>query len=155
MRTLLRRTTVLWTREEGPTLVLVFLLALLFVVPFLEEWFPVVAPASTGFFILLLVAGVRAVSRSLWAALVVSLLAGTAIAFEVVRQLGGGDSLAGWRTGAGCLTVGLFAAVTLFRVFAPGPITGHRLVGAVAVYLLAGLTWAFAYEWLSVMRPGS
>jgi len=51
--------------------------------------------------------------------------------------------------------IALFAAVTLFRVFAPGPVTTHRLVGAVSAYLLVGLAFALAYEWLEVVRPGS
>jgi hypothetical protein len=57
--------------------------------------------------------------------------------------------------GGSCVTIGLFAIVTLFRVFAPGPITTHRLVGAVSAYLLVGLAFALAYEWLELVRPGS
>ncbi len=57
--------------------------------------------------------------------------------------------------GAACLTFGLFTAVTLARVFGPGPVTSHRLVGAVVAFLLVGLTWAYFYEWLEVVRPGS
>ena len=44
-------------------------------------------------------------------------------------SIGGGDPFGPWRVGASCVTIGLFAVVTLFRVFAPGPITTHRLVG--------------------------
>ena len=36
-----------------------------------------------------------------------------------------------------------------------GPVTSHRLVGAVVAYLLVGLTWAYVYDWLEVVRPGS
>jgi hypothetical protein len=39
-----------------------------------------------------------------------------------------------------------FIAVMLRQVFRPGPITMHRVRGAVAVYLLLSLIWAFGYR---------
>jgi len=155
MRALFHRTASVWKREEGSSLLLALLVGTLFVAPFLRDWFPVLAPASSAFLVLLFIVGVLVVSRSVWVALPGCLLAGSAIALELVHQITGVDSLAPWRVGAACLTTGLFTVVTLFRVFAPGPVTSHRLVGAVVAYLLLGLTWAYAHSWLEVMRPGS
>jgi hypothetical protein len=105
--------------------------------------------------LILFVVGALVVARSVWAGIAVSVLAGSAIALEVIRQVGGADSYAPWRLGLGGLTFGLFTLVTLARVFSAGPVTSHRLVGAVVAYLLLGLTWAYAYSWLDVAHPGS
>jgi hypothetical protein len=43
----------------------------------------------------------------------------------------------------------------LVRVFRKGPVSGSRLQGAVAVYLLLGLTWAHAYVIFNRDHPNS
>lgn len=155
MRRLIRKTTSVWEREEGFWFLLALLVGALFVAPLLKDWLPVLAAAGTALLVLLFVVGAIVLARNVWAAVAVSLLAGSAVALEMVYEISGTDSFAPWRTGTACLTIGLFTAVTLRRVFAPGPVTSHRLVGAVVAYLLVGLTWAYAYQWLAVVRPGS
>jgi len=51
--------------------------------------------------------------------------------------------------------LGVFAAGILARVFRPGPVTLHRILGAVSAYLLVGLMWAFAYLALRLSIPGA
>ena len=41
------------------------------------------------------------------------------------------------------------------QVFRPGRVTGHRIRGAVAVYLLIGLLWSFAYTLLDLYVPNA
>ena len=155
MRVILHRTAQIWKKEEGFSLLLVFLLSALFVVPFLRQWFPGLSSVSLALFILLLVTGVLVVSESLLAVLATSLFAGAAISLEVVHRITGSDPFALWRIGFATATIGLFTVVTLLRVFSPGEVTTHRLVGAVAAYLLVGLTWSYAYEWVDTAIPGS
>jgi len=155
MRALIHRTTSIWRKEEGFSFLLALLVAALFVAPLLKEEFPVLAAASTALLVLLFVVGALVVSPNAWAAIGVSLLAGSAVALEMVYEISGADPFAPWRLGTAGLTFGLFTAVTLGRVFAPGPVTSHRLVGAVVAFLLVGLTWAYAYQWLEAVRPGS
>ena len=40
------------------------------------------------------------------------------------------------------------------QVFREGPVTVHRIQGAIAVYLLLGITWAGSYELLVLTRRG-
>lgn len=155
MRGLLDKGAVIWRKEAGFSLLLVFLLAALFVAPFLGQRFPGLASVNLALFILLLVTGVLVVSDSLVAVLGASLLAGAAISLEVVQKLSGSDPFPLWRLGAEILTLGLFTVVTLLRVFSPGEVTTHRLVGAVAAYLLVGLTWSYAYEFVYTALPDS
>jgi hypothetical protein len=49
----------------------------------------------------------------------------------------------------------LMAGVITAKVFQEGPITAYRIQGAVAVYLLLGMTWARAYALVELLRPGA
>jgi hypothetical protein len=49
----------------------------------------------------------------------------------------------------------LIDAALLARVFRPGRITVHRLLGAVALFVVLGVTWGLAYQILEVIKPGS
>ncbi len=51
------------------------------------------------------------------------------------------------------VTLGCFAAIVLKRVFEPGPVTRHRIHGAVCAYLLFGLMWAAAYAFVAQIAP--
>lgn len=52
-----------------------------------------------------------------------------------------------------CLSILLF--MTLKRVVRPGRITGCRVIGGIAGYLLIGYTWALAYQVLQQTLPGA
>jgi hypothetical protein len=43
----------------------------------------------------------------------------------------------------------------LIQVFKPGRITAHRIRGAVATYLLLGLSWAWIYRLIVLLVPGA
>jgi hypothetical protein len=62
-----------------------------------------------------------------------------------------------WIVGAGSLllvvTFGCFVAIVLKRVFGAGPVTRHRIHGAVCAYLLFGLMWAAAYAFIGEAFP--
>lgn len=155
MKRIIRTTTSVWTREEGFSVLLVLLVVRLFITPLLKEWLPGLTVVSAGLLIILFVVGAFVISRTVWGAIGASLLAGTAIALEVVRQIDHSDPFALWRLGSAALTVGLFTFVMLVRVFGHGPKTSHRLIGAVVAFLLVGLTWAYLYSLLETARPGS
>jgi hypothetical protein len=48
-----------------------------------------------------------------------------------------------------------FAVITLVQVFSPGAINLHRVLGAIAAYLLIGLVWSYAYFLADRLVPGS
>src|SRR5262249_54268134 len=49
----------------------------------------------------------------------------------------------------------ILAMVVLAQVFRAGVITSQRIQGAVAVYLLFGLAWAFSYQLIDLYWPGA
>jgi hypothetical protein len=62
--------------------------------------------------------------------------------------------LAPWAALSSLVTIGLLMVLVITRVTAPGPINFDRIQGAVAVYLLIGLMWAQAYDFLQILAPG-
>jgi hypothetical protein len=52
-------------------------------------------------------------------------------------------------------TLSILAALVLVQVFRDGPITSHRIQGAIVVYLLLGLIWMSAYKLLLRTVPGA
>jgi hypothetical protein len=53
------------------------------------------------------------------------------------------------------LVIMLLMGLFLIEVYRPGPITRFRVGGAVAAYLLLGLTWAYVYALVEFQAPGS
>jgi len=51
--------------------------------------------------------------------------------------------------------LGTLTAIVLKQVFRAGPVTSHRIQGAIVVYLLIGLVWASAYQLLDLLDPAS
>jgi len=49
----------------------------------------------------------------------------------------------------------MLTVVTLAKVFSKGPVTTHRVKGAIAVYLLFGMTWALLYGLLDQSLPNA
>lgn len=48
-----------------------------------------------------------------------------------------------------------FFVVLMLQVFRPGPITLHRVLGAVAAYLTIGIDWGFGYYATNLSSPGA
>ena len=58
-----------------------------------------------------------------------------------------------WVLGMSLLSLMLFLAVVLGQTLRRGPVTFHRLHGAVAAYLLLGILWAYAYALVALLAP--
>ena len=55
--------------------------------------------------------------------------------------------------GARLALFGVVAASLLLRVFSPGRVTIHRLLGAVSLYVLLAVIWGTGYQLVIVLRP--
>ena len=147
--------TKLLRRDRGLSALLVLLVVDIFILR------PVAANVALGrvaldvLFTLILMAGALAVSRNRWAALPVVFLALGAVFVRWATYLGSYDPLLVADVLLTLLFHGVLALVILTHIFGPGPISIHRVLGAVAVYLLLGMTWAYAYELLELWIPGA
>ncbi len=59
------------------------------------------------------------------------------------------------RPASTALAMLLLAIVVVTSVLRAGTVTRHQIEGAIAAFLLLGLAWANAYEWLSMANPGA
>lgn len=156
MKRLWRHWVRFWETDKSLSALLLMLIAVAFVVP------PVTgAETSRGLFgnflfSLLLVSGVAAVRREKpWIFhLVAAIALGSLIARWLARFVFPED-FEKWNAASDIVAMATFALVVLGKVLRPGTITRHRLEGAVAVYLLIGLLWANAYEWVWLVHPGA
>jgi hypothetical protein len=86
---------------------------------------------------------------------IVALCMGIAAALRWLHWTGAVPHLAPWAALASAAVIGLFITLVLTRVFQPGPVTWHRIQGAVTAFLLFGLGWAQAYEFVEALAPGA
>jgi hypothetical protein len=59
------------------------------------------------------------------------------------------------REPTGLAAIVIMIAILLVKVFEKGPVSGSRIQGAIAAYLLLGLSWANGYAILSRHHPGA
>lgn len=147
--------TSFWSTDRALSLLLVFLCCVIFVVIPLGElrvFGRIVVSAS---FSLLLISGVMAVRRK---SVTVVLVGGMVVASLAVRWTKLALGVPTMEAVDAVLAIGAcgaLAAVVMAQVFREGPITNQRLQGAVAVYLLIGLMWAFAYSLVDLLHAGA
>jgi hypothetical protein len=143
-----------WEHDHGLSLLAAFLAVVM-------VGAPVVHLATPGRLVMdlalsvLLLTGVTAVSQGRAMRTVLAALAGATLVTRFAYSLDpdAQDSLPGAVTAVAFFA--LLAFVVASRVFRDGDVSVHRILGAVALYLILGLTWTFAYEWLALVDPGA
>ena len=139
--------------DESLTVLLGLLVLSIFVVQPLTPW--VGSFVGDLVFALLLLSGAATVRRSR-AALVVSLaLVAVAIVLSWPGLADANRTARIVQTAVEAASLLLFTSIVCWRALAPGPVTRYRLQGAVAAYLLIGLTCALGYELFELAQPGS
>ncbi len=122
---------------------------------------PLTPPAGLGNAVLivtylaLLGSGIAAVSRTGVAIYVISALALASFVARAATLFAPGDVSEIGRKLSGAMFCLLLAAVVFERIFRSGHVTVHRISGAVAAYLLIGLVFAYVYDAIELMLPGS
>jgi len=152
-RAALRALTRFWADDAGLSIFSALLLVFVFVVP------PLLAPGSGRrvagdiTYALLLITGVHALAGRGLARMVLMPVAVITLAVYLGSRLVPVPEP--WVLGTGLLSLLLFLAVVLGQTLRAGPITFHRIQGAMASYLLLGVIWAHAYALLVQLRPGA
>jgi hypothetical protein len=142
-----------FTADQGLGSFFGLLVALLFVIYPLVEFTNRGRTALDIFFSLLLIRGAFTIRKGV--VLKSLILSMVAITFSVywIKRFVPGLPLYRAQAALSMICLGLFIAVILFHVFQPGPMTLHRVMGVVSVYLLLGLVWAFAYHLVQYAIP--
>jgi hypothetical protein len=143
-----------WSTESGLTGLLIFFLGYLIVVTTLDE-FSFGLFLSNLFFSLIIVAGVVTTFKQRWLHGFVIALAVVILALTWVEEFRPDSVITILNTGLSLIFLGFLLAVVVVQVFREGPVTGHRLRGAIVVYLLLGGIWALLYQIVAFINPGA
>jgi hypothetical protein len=144
-----------WSEERSLTTLLVLLAINMFILgPMIRQGARITLLRDV-FFSLLLLAGLLTMTRHKMLQVVFVLFVALAILVHWVQLLFSIDRLLGWDALFSLSCVLAFTAVVLGQVNRKGTITGHRVLGAVAGYLLIGLSCACAYALIAYLIPGS
>jgi hypothetical protein len=150
-----RRMTQFWSEERSLTTLLVLLAINMFVLePVIREGSRI-AFLRGVFFSLLLVTGLLTMTRHKTIQVVFVVFVILTVMVHWIRVVSGARSLMGWDACFSLLSMLALTVVVLAQVNQEGPVTGHRVRGAVAGYLLLGLSGAFAYALIEHLVPGS
>jgi voltage-gated potassium channel Kch len=143
-----------WLSDPMLVALLVALCVFIFLLPILElpDWgvasFRLVAA-------IIMLSGIVVLSRGRLELIVGASLAASAIVVLAVDALLPDVTLEAWDAGLLGLAEAALAYLILAHVFRDGPITKHRIAGAVAVYLLLGQIWVHLYMLICVSNPGA
>jgi len=150
---IVRRVGRFWEGDRGLSLFLIVLALTVFVVPAVVPRGSRAALAFDVFYSLLVITGVMAVSSR---RAIRGVIIATVILSLGVRWLG-------WLTpsrpldilsaGSWVVSTGLLAGVVLRQVLRDGPVNTHRILGAIAAYILFAVTWAGAYATVAYCVP--
>ena len=129
-----------WSTDRSLTVLLALLCLVIFVIHPLGDLGIAGDVLLSLFFSLILISGVGAVAKSPLTTASVGVLVLTLVLLNASFS---------------ALFCAILAVVVLTQVFREGPITSHRIQGAIAVYLLLGLGWAFTYAVIDLHWPGA
>lgn len=145
--------TSFWRREQSLSHFLVLLLVAVFLVPPFLSAGSGRRPISDLVFALFLVAGVRALFHWRVARQVLMPIAVLVLSVDLASWVV--PIPEAWIRACVLLALLLLLLIVLAQTFRDGPVSHHRLLGAVAAYILLGVIWAEAYSLLELLRPGS
>ena len=142
-----------WLSEEALTALLLLLIVEVFVLPIIGG--EIGSVALNIVFTLLLFTGLATVANRLTAFVVFGAFVVAAVVLKWIAPVPG---LPGTPLSAAAASLAAFTLLTLLvllRTLSPGPITRHRIEGAIAVYLLFAIGFGYAFEITEWLQPGS
>jgi hypothetical protein len=149
-----RAPSIFFSGDRGMVLFVVFLSLITFVLPTvpLSRLGRLALSLS---FALTLVSGAFATIRHRAVIYLVVGLTLTALVVDQIVEFGQVHGLGPLNTALKLVCLGALAAITVERAFRPGRVTGYRVLGGIAGYLLIGYTWAYAYQLLLQHLPNA
>src|SRR5262245_18443355 len=138
--------TRFWADDKGLSIFSILLFVVIFVLPVALPVGSGRRPAGAVAYALLLVSGVLALGEQRLARAVLLPIALLTLAVELASWLVRVPDV--WVEGMSLLSLIAFLIVVLGQTLRAGPVTWHRIQGAIAAYLLLGVIWANAYSLL-------
>jgi hypothetical protein len=141
-----------WSTESGLTGLLIFTLGYLIILNCLSE-FSFGRVVGRLFFSLIIVAGVLTTFKQRWLHGLVIVLAVASLGLNWMEEIRPGGALTILNASLSLIYLGFLLAMVAVQVFGEGQVTGHRIRGAIVVYLLLGGLWALLYQVTALTIP--
>jgi len=145
----------IWSKEWGLSAFLVLLVVTVFIIAPIVHLGIAGRPLISVFFSFLLISGVAAVSEKRALTALVTGLVAVNIGLRWMEHLTSSPAVELASAVSSIVSLGSLVVVVLIQTLYKGPITWHRIQGAIAVYLLLGLIWSYAYHVILIQNPGS
>jgi hypothetical protein len=145
----------LLTEERSLTFLLVLLFVELFVLVPMARGERFIEIMSGLVFSVMLLAGLLTMARHLALQIVFTVFILVAVAVHSARILFAIPGLAGWDFLFTLLSLAGMLIVTLWIIYQDGPVTAHRIRGAIAAYVLLAVLFANAYALINHLVPGA
>jgi hypothetical protein len=150
-----RSLSSVWSQEAGLSLLLCLLTILIFVI-YPTSPTGMANRLGVAVYALLLASGVTVAGGiHRWAGRTNALLAAAWIGVELLMAIRPSQGMLIAEACVALPSLLLLEVTVLVQVFSRGIINGHRIRGAVAVYLLLGLSWAWIYRLSLLLAPGA
>jgi hypothetical protein len=144
-----------WSEERALTLFLMLLVIDMFVVGPVVRAGALLALASDLFYSILLLAGILTVLRRPILQWTATVLVALAIGVKWASIAFGSPGLLVLNGALSLAAVLAFLLIVLWSVFRDGPVTAHRVRGAIAAYLLLALCFSLAYDLIAYAQPAA
>ena len=141
-----------WSTESGLTGLLIFLLGYLIVLNSLSE-FSFGRVLARLFFSLIILAGVLTTFNQRWLHGLAITLAVASLGLNWVEEVWPGAAVTILSAGLSLVYLGFLLTMVASQVFGEGQVTGHRIRGAIVIYLLLGALWAILYQMVALTIP--
>lgn len=153
-RKLKYRFTDFWWGDRGLSAFLLLLFAALFLAPFFES--ALLRSLSTVFFSLLLISGVAYISPRPLLRRITGVVAIATISLHWLQEVRPSPALAIADSALTLVCLVTLTLVVLIRVFRDtGSVTASRVQGAIAAYVLLGISWSVLYRLLDLCLPAA
>jgi hypothetical protein len=145
----LKRFSEFWWSGQGFSALLIILLLFFFLSPFVGS--TVNSFFLAIFYIPLLISGVATVTRNRLLRAIAFVAAAIVLIFNILHQNFPDRIFTGCWYFSILVFFFLLLSVLLHQVFRDGPVSSHRIRGAVAAYMLIGLTWTYIYLLITLL----
>jgi hypothetical protein len=155
MKPIHRHVTRFWSEERSLTAFLILLVVEIFVIAPMNLAGHAISLVNNILFSMLLLVGLLTMTRHKALQSVLSMFVALAVATHWARLIFGvtGLEILDSFLMLAC-TIG-FLVIVLWQVYREGPVTIHRIQGAIAAYLLLSIIFAIAYSQAEYLHPGS
>ena len=144
-----------WKSDTGLSAFLFLLILTTFILPPLSQEWQFGHLLNSISLSILLIGGILISSEKFWLMLLLIAMITTTLLLHWADTYEHTRTIAALGLLFMVLSFALLVAVVVIQVFRDGPITIHRIQGAIAAYLLLGLTWASGYTLIVLYFPNA